>query len=670
VKNCLKVVEDAARPNGLLPEHILSLSEYIASRNTNSVLLTRAVRCLIPRDSVPCASVLRLLGSLKGHTLSLQLLIIRWIILVYDIIDDRSSLQEIYGVLFYYLQFDDLRPVVCQLLCYMTRRCDVMHYRVQRLTELSKRVDSYRGAEGGLLALLVLYHSLCPHMLTNPQRMRRKVWFRPFEKQLAANIMRLQKARRSDASRPGKTATEEALHKQLTAAPPPLKRPKKQYTAVHVADLSRNATRGERGGGRVTFEAVTTHQQLCNDITDIEFPVQAARVLNSHSLRHMFAVCTEPSAALRFTYWLEHSLGYELDSYSPGSVNPDLKSLLGDLHKLTQFIMEPIPTVESFLHILLEEWNGDDYRNEIMDLLSHLSLQPFDDFEKGFLEPIKKQFVSKDRDFKCQCVHCFSRLLKNMAAFEWPRHQKQQSGPVETDTHRLSLFSPVTDDEVDDFNPLTTINLFIKYVDYLVTIGLEQEKQHVLLYHTAMEFYSVVADLPAVFDVPHLFLPSTSVLITGLLGHSPIFISTACTHLVKVKENLSALSKNQRSLKLTQTFNSVVLDFCNALWRNMIFKKTSKNSEYQTLAFDLPREELQICAITQPHKRLNLVHHPALVGLTIQFLAETQDANKLDQLSPSAIWQETRFKQVYLQFLTQNHQSGISDFIRTFVHTN
>ena len=41
-------------------------------------------------------------------------------------------------------------------------------------------------------------------------------------------------------------------------------------------------------------------------------------------------------------------------------------------------IQEPIPTVESFLHILLEEWNGDDYRNEILDLLSHLSLQPFD----------------------------------------------------------------------------------------------------------------------------------------------------------------------------------------------------------------------------------------------------------------------------------------------------
>ena len=60
-------------------------------------------------------------------------------------------------------------------LLYTLPPCPVIHYRVQRLTELSKRVDSYRGAEGGLLALLVLYHSLCPHMLTNPQRMRRKV---------------------------------------------------------------------------------------------------------------------------------------------------------------------------------------------------------------------------------------------------------------------------------------------------------------------------------------------------------------------------------------------------------------------------------------------------------------------------------------------------------------
>lgn len=46
--------------------------------------------------------------------------------------------------------------------------------------------------------------------------------------------------------------------------------------------------------------------------------------------------------------------------------------------------------------------------------------------------------------------------------------------------------------------------------------------------------------------------------------------------------------QNERDLQLTQMFNSMVLDFCDALWRNMIFKKKSKTS-YPTLAFDLPR---------------------------------------------------------------------------------
>ena len=74
----------------------------------DATLLSRGVRSLIPKISVPCAAVLRLLGSLKGHTLSLQLLIIRWIILVYDIIDNRTNLHAIYGTLFYYLQSDEL----------------------------------------------------------------------------------------------------------------------------------------------------------------------------------------------------------------------------------------------------------------------------------------------------------------------------------------------------------------------------------------------------------------------------------------------------------------------------------------------------------------------------------------------------------------------------------
>ena len=180
-------------------------------------------------------------------------------------------------------------------------------------------------------------------------------------------------------------------------------------------------------------------------------------------------------------------------------------------------------------------------------------------------------------------------------------------------------------------------------------------------------------------------------------------------------------SQNERSLRLTQTFNSLVLDFCNALWRDMIFRETARNSEYPTLCFDLPRYmetfmklltlvlpftcmythtqrgAQNVCGYTAsqateprppssydwicpkvPYRgqsSLSLMHthtltHNANTHTHLKLpLTQTQDADILDQLVPSAIWQETRFKQAYLQFLTQSHLSGIADFIRTFIHT-
>ena len=68
----------------------------------------RAVRCLIPMTSVPHSAVLRGLGCLGSVPLSLQQLLLRWLILVFDYLDDRGPLQTLYNVFFYYLQFDEL----------------------------------------------------------------------------------------------------------------------------------------------------------------------------------------------------------------------------------------------------------------------------------------------------------------------------------------------------------------------------------------------------------------------------------------------------------------------------------------------------------------------------------------------------------------------------------
>ena len=41
-----------------------------------------------------------------------------------------------------------------------------------------------------------------------------------------------------------------------------------------------------------------------------QLPGQMAAVLESGLLKHLFCLWSDPSTALRLTYWLEHTLGY------------------------------------------------------------------------------------------------------------------------------------------------------------------------------------------------------------------------------------------------------------------------------------------------------------------------------------------------------------------------
>ena len=53
---------------------------------------------------------------------SLRELLFKWVIIIYDIIDNKAPLRHVYDVILHYIQYDSLRQVVCQLLCYLTTR--------------------------------------------------------------------------------------------------------------------------------------------------------------------------------------------------------------------------------------------------------------------------------------------------------------------------------------------------------------------------------------------------------------------------------------------------------------------------------------------------------------------------------------------------------------------
>jgi len=53
---------------------------------------------------------------------SLQQAVVQWLILVLDLLEDKRSFLATYDLVFHLLRFDSVRPIVAQLLCYITSK--------------------------------------------------------------------------------------------------------------------------------------------------------------------------------------------------------------------------------------------------------------------------------------------------------------------------------------------------------------------------------------------------------------------------------------------------------------------------------------------------------------------------------------------------------------------
>ena len=117
--------------------------ERIASKN-----VTQVVCCLGPSKNKPSPAT--------------QALLLRWLILAYDIFEDRTHLAKLYAVLFNYLDMISLRKPLCHLLSLITRRKHVKPFRIQALMEL---IQTASGEDKELISLLRIFKNYYPEII-------------------------------------------------------------------------------------------------------------------------------------------------------------------------------------------------------------------------------------------------------------------------------------------------------------------------------------------------------------------------------------------------------------------------------------------------------------------------------------------------------------------------
>ncbi|KAL2055144.1 hypothetical protein ABVK25_004482 [Lepraria finkii] len=120
------------------------------------------IKSLYPAGKVSSNLICIVIGSL-GHgsrkaTVSTQQMLLRWVIMVSDYLEEAAQLSSFYNILFNLLDMMSLRAELCHLLARITRRKHVRPFRIQMLQELSRSV----GQDAALLKLMHVYDKYAP----------------------------------------------------------------------------------------------------------------------------------------------------------------------------------------------------------------------------------------------------------------------------------------------------------------------------------------------------------------------------------------------------------------------------------------------------------------------------------------------------------------------------
>ena len=162
-----KIIASDAYENGI-PEAVLSrlLKILTAKNKLDQGTVTTLVKNLYPQGVIASKHltwIICCLGPSKSKpSAATQALLLRWLILCYDIMAEKTHLSKLYAVLFNHLDSISLRKPLCHLLSLVTRRKHVKPFRIQALMEL---IQNAGGEDKELVSLLRVFKNYYPEIV-------------------------------------------------------------------------------------------------------------------------------------------------------------------------------------------------------------------------------------------------------------------------------------------------------------------------------------------------------------------------------------------------------------------------------------------------------------------------------------------------------------------------
>uniref|UniRef100_UPI0037E6FCBA centromere protein I n=1 Tax=Semicossyphus pulcher TaxID=241346 RepID=UPI0037E6FCBA len=649
VEKHLVLVEKVAYNRGLTPEAVSIMLEFAMSLRMGTTLCARVLKCLIPATSVPQEAVVRAviwLGVGK-IPISTQVLFIKWVLTVFDMIDAKDQLRAVYGFIFSFVTDENLCPFICHLLYLLTRKESVRVFRVRKLLELQSKL----GRQPFLLHLLSLYKVFCPELVTLSIPSRMKSGFRNHNAPWKSVLIGVQKRNGSQVASsvsPAFTVKEKANSRKR-------KHCHLELPALNSVVNKQAQTEASSSIKLVPLVQLHSFAQLLENMHRIELPAQMGSLLGS-SLALQYLDCVQDeSALLRLNFWLGYALHEEFLFCGDGGGSQNSEEALQFLSKLlsTQhFLQEGFSSSEAFLYKFLTVWDGSLLCPQILGLLSNIPVVPSSQIGRLLFEPLMQLFFSSSLFFKCGLMECLNNMLLKWLTWH-------------------SVYA--LEDDLDiSLNSHTSINMtlsgfkdsvmeLILFVGRLASVGLQLEGCHSLLLSFILDFYETACDTFLKYGLPLVLMPPPGVFYPALFATDPVSVDRLAYIMYRYKVNLTSAKSQEKateqafhiSRQTFREFNHYGVMMANCLWNSKMF--------YPEMGVQLSEELLLKSNVPQYWTSFDFIHHPAFMSYAIDFHQKCWPGRKdvdLNSIKLSKPWSW------YLEYLITQGYDGLKQFFQ------
>ncbi|KAH8683370.1 Mis6-domain-containing protein [Tricladium varicosporioides] len=567
--------------------------------------INNLIKNIYPSSKIPDPIVIKVISSL-GHgrykpSYSAQAALVKWLVMVYDVLENQKILSQVYPILFNLLDTVAVRPPLCHILSLITRRKHVRPYRIQILMELTRQA----GNEPPLVGLMRVFKDYYPDIIVGDTTVGRASVFTHPNPEWQIRLGEIQAAHYQRAQ-DGLPSEQRAFRVTRRSAN------KQKISQNSVIPEVRTLNAQESS---VTLEEIEDVHDFIQRLEKIEPPNQLVAVLGDPLLQKFLQLRSSEVYTKRVDSWLLTFFEDQLQMTGPDNkILEMLEAVLG----YTRYTKILPPACFTYLRSMIPNWNGITGRQVILDLLTYTRIGPFEDLHTSTFQWLED--VELDDSIiasKTELLSFYTNLLTNWA-----------TSPL-TNPHPPSIITSSVTSLVNHANLLSTTIL--------------QISSDVQSLSTVLTFYETLTHLfayPPLQSTLHISIPPAELIYTIHFTQSLNLLSRLCSILGLYKrafENAVATNTSSYTKEYLNRFNGYLMDICNCIWRARAFNPSDVNAlsclQSPELISSLENYTKSLSNNLNLASLFSLSSSPVLCLLAIQYVRELEDEKENEIVS-------------------------------------